>query len=50
MIVMIEKDGCLVEFEVGVASDGAFVPFNVVEKPTAKARPVLQTSSRVGAL
>ena len=42
MIVTTEKDGCLMEFEVGVASDGAFVPFNVDEKPTAKARPVLR--------
>ena len=40
MIVTPEKDGCLVDVEIGVASDGAFVPFKVVEKP-AKANPIL---------
>ena len=41
MIVTTEKDGCLVDVEVGVASDGAFVPFNVVEKSAVKVDPVL---------
>ena len=41
MIVTTAKDGCLVDVEAGVASDGAFVPFKIVEKPAAKANPVL---------
>ena len=42
MIVTTEKDGRLVDVEVGVASDGAFVSFFLVEKPTAQAEPVLR--------
>ena len=40
MIVTTEQDGRLADVEVGVPSDAAFVSFNVVEKPTAKAEPV----------
>ena len=42
MIVTTEKVGRVVDVEVGVASSGAFISFNVVEKPTAKAEPALR--------
>ena len=42
MTVTTEKDGRRVDVEVGVASDGAFVSFFLVEKPTAQAEPVLR--------
>ena len=42
MIVITEKDGRVVDVDVGVDSDGAFVSFHFSEKPTAEVEPVLR--------